>query len=68
MGHVVIPNGDKSDSYGPGAQEEAIDSGNMELPGNQWLVEVVPGQVSEAANRIARAFEILLEAAAHPRD
>ena len=68
MGHDVKPNGDEPNSYGPGAQEPAIDSENMELAGNQWLVEVVPGQVSGAANRIARAFKILLDAAAHAKD
>ena len=37
-------------------------------PRDQWYVEVVPGRVSDAANRMSRAIEILLDAAAHPRD
>ena len=45
----------------------SIDSVDMQVPGDHWAVEVVPGQVSDAVNRISCAFDLLLAAAARPR-
>ena len=59
---------ESSFSCGTGhAEEPAIDSREIELS-RDWIVEVVQGRASDAANRISRAIEILLDAAAHPRD
>lgn len=59
---------ESSFSSGPGhAQEPDIGSESIEFPGNQWYVEVVPGQPSDAANRMSCAFDLLLAAAARPR-
>ena len=64
----AAPGGQESNfSSGPGAQEQAIDSGNVDLPGTQWFVEVVPGQVSDSANRISCAIDLLLAAVARPK-
>lgn len=46
----------------------ATGSGEIELPQDEWIVEVVQGRAPDAANRISRAIEILLDAAAHPGD
>ena len=47
--------------------EPAIDSGDMLPPRHQWFVEVVPSQVFDSANRVSRAIDILLNAAARLR-
>ena len=47
--------------------DPSIDSVGLELPQDHWSVEVVPGQVSDAANRISCAIDLLLAAAARPR-
>ena len=63
-------NGDES-SFSPGyghPEEPAIDFGEIELPRDQWIVQVVQGRASDASNRFSLAIEILLDAAAHPQD
>ena len=48
--------------------EPATDSVDMDVPRGHWFVEVVPGQVSDTANRISCAVDLLLAAADRPRE
>lgn len=56
------------DSEGASKNHASGFSPEIGLPRDEWTVEVVPGQALDAANRIGRAFDILLYAAAHPKD
>ena len=62
-------NGHES-SFSPGtghSEEPAIDFGEIEFS-RDWIVKIVQSRADDAANRISRAIDILLDAAAHPRD
>ena len=47
--------------------DPANDSTEIGLPRDQWSIEVVPAPGPDATDRMSQAIEILLNAAAHPR-
>ena len=52
----------------PGRSKElTIDSVDTKPPLDHWFIEVVPGQLSDVANRMSFAIDLLLAAAARPR-
>ena len=55
---------EKPDQFG----EDQLPEDSGETKNEIWVVEVVHGAVPDAANRMARAIDLLLAAAARPRE
>ena len=63
---------DVADAWPPSngnVTDEAADvPGSLTFKSDQWDVEVIPAKDSDEPDRFTRAIDILLNAAAHPRD